>query len=142
MCTWVVANVDRRLPVLDASVDLALSHHGRRRPAECARVLTRSGRLLVAVPAPDDLIEVRTLLGGTAAAIDRSVRLVDEHSAWFDVKEKFRAAGRQALDPAQIKLLLRGTYLGQRFSAITRLDALGTMEVTFASDVFVFVPRG
>src|SRR5688572_12473339 len=38
--TWVVANADRRLPLLDGSVHLLLSLHARRNPAECARVLT------------------------------------------------------------------------------------------------------
>lgn len=140
-CTWVVANLDRRLPFLNASVDLALCHHGRRSPSECARVLAPSGVLLVAVPAPDDLIEVRTLLGGSATPIDRTVRLIDEHVKWFEVKEQFRADVRQTLDPGQIRLLLQGTYRGQRYSAARRLDDLVAMDVTFASDVFVFVPR-
>ena len=34
--TWVVANADRRLPLLDASIDLILSVHARRNPGECA----------------------------------------------------------------------------------------------------------
>ena len=57
--TWVVANADRRLPLLDGSVSLVVSLHARRNPAECQRVLAPGGHLLVAVPAPDDLIELR-----------------------------------------------------------------------------------
>src|SRR5690606_6437764 len=41
--TWVVANADRRLPLLDRSVQLILSLNARRNPAECARVLEPGG---------------------------------------------------------------------------------------------------
>jgi SAM-dependent methyltransferase len=50
--TWVVANADRRLPLIDGRVSLFLSLHGRRNPAECARALAPTGFLLVAVPRP------------------------------------------------------------------------------------------
>jgi 23S rRNA (guanine745-N1)-methyltransferase len=41
--TWVVANADRRLPLLDNRLSFLLSLHGRRNPAECARVLAPAG---------------------------------------------------------------------------------------------------
>ncbi len=41
--TWVVANADRRLPLLDGRVDLVLSLHGRRNPLECARIIAPNG---------------------------------------------------------------------------------------------------
>ena len=69
---WVVANADRRLPLLDRSVDLALSIYGRRNPAEVARVLAAAGYLLVAVPAADDLIELRELVQGRRFERDRA----------------------------------------------------------------------
>src|SRR5690606_21471408 len=46
---WAVANADRRLPLLDGSVDLVLSVHARRNPGECARVLRPGGWLVIAV---------------------------------------------------------------------------------------------
>src|SRR5690348_8498576 len=52
--TWVVANADRRLPLLDGSTSLLLSLHARRNPAECHRTLVPGGHLLIAVPARDD----------------------------------------------------------------------------------------
>jgi SAM-dependent methyltransferase len=62
--TWVVANADRRLPLLDHSVDVLLSIHARRLPDEAARVLKPSGALIVAVPGADDLIELRAMVQG------------------------------------------------------------------------------
>src|SRR5205823_11394434 len=63
--TWVVANADRRLPLVDRRLTLLLSLHGRRNPAESARVLEPGGFLLVAIPAPDDLIELRAVVQGS-----------------------------------------------------------------------------
>jgi 23S rRNA (guanine745-N1)-methyltransferase len=58
-CEWVVANADRFLPYSDESFSVVLSITGRLNAAEVRRVLRPDGRLIVAVPAPDDLIELR-----------------------------------------------------------------------------------
>ena len=85
---WVVANADRRLPILDGSVDLVLSLHARRNPPECARVLKPSGFLLVAIPAADDLIELRAVVQGEGIARDRTAALLTEHAALFTPLER------------------------------------------------------
>ena len=81
--TWVVANADRHLPILDRSVDLVLSVNARRNPVECARVLARPGYLLAVVPAADDLIELRELVQGRRVERDRIDTLLEEHHAAF-----------------------------------------------------------
>ena len=58
-CEWVVANADRDIPYSDHSFTLLLSITGRLNNSEFRRLLRPDGRLLVAVPAPDDLIELR-----------------------------------------------------------------------------------
>ena len=68
---WVVANADRRLPVSDHSTTLLLSVHARRNAQEAARVLTAGGHCVIAVPADDDLIELREAVQGTAVERDR-----------------------------------------------------------------------
>src|ERR1051326_1625753 len=54
---WIVANADRFVPYADRSFSIVLSITARMNSAECRRVLRDEGRLLLAVPAPDDLIE-------------------------------------------------------------------------------------
>lgn len=54
----VVADVWKRLPVLDRRVDVALSVFAPRNAAEFARVLHQNGRLLVVHPEPDHLTEL------------------------------------------------------------------------------------
>ena len=139
--TWVVANADRRLPLLDRSVHLVVSVHARRNPAECARILVPSGRLLVAVPAPDDLIELRARVLGTGVERDRAATLVAEHAPWFDVESRDQVRERQRLERSALLDILRGTYRGRRASTAPRLEALSTLAVTLASDVFIFARR-
>ena len=86
--TWVVANADRRLPLLDASVALALSFNARRSPAECARVLAPGGHLLIAVPAPDDLIELRALVQGEGVPRERAVAVAQDHAPFFALEAR------------------------------------------------------
>ena len=139
--TWIVANADRRLPLLDHTVDLILSMHGRRHPAECARVVTGGGHLLVAVPAADDLIELRTAVLGHRVERERSHPLVAEHAEYFEVVEQFDARERRLVDRDQIRDLLRGTYRGTRRSAVQAIESLDAMDVTLASTVVLFRRR-
>jgi len=139
--TWIVANADRRLPLLDHGVDLAISVHARRNPSECQRVLRPGGHLIVAVPAPDDLIELREAVQGEGLTRERVSGVVTEHAACFE--EVARAESRQQLplDRDALLQLLRGTYRGVRQSESRRVDALDRLTVTLASDVVLLRAR-
>ena len=139
--TWVVANADRRLPVLDGTVDLILSMHGRRHPAECARVMTESAHLLVAVPAADDLIELRTAVQGQRVERERSHLLIAAHEEHFEVIDQFDVRERRDVDRQQIRDLLRGTYRGARHHAAAASESLDSVDVTLASTVVLFRRR-
>jgi 23S rRNA (guanine745-N1)-methyltransferase len=139
--TWVVANADRRLPLSDASVSLVLSIHGRRNPEECRRVLGADGLLIVAVPAPDDLAELRGEVQGQPVERERVAAVVAEHAPGFEVIEERRVAERHTLGRAALLNLLRGTYRGARASQSARIADLDSLDVTVASDVVVFARR-
>jgi 23S rRNA (guanine745-N1)-methyltransferase len=139
--TWVVANADRRLPLLDGCVDVMLSVHGRRNPAECARVLARGGALVAAMPAPDDLTELRARVQGHAVQRERGATLVDEHDAWFTLEDQFDVREQRELDRDALRDLLRGTYRGERRSAREQIESLDRLSVTLASTVYVMKRR-
>jgi 23S rRNA (guanine745-N1)-methyltransferase len=139
--TWVIANADRRLPLLDGAVDLVLSLHARRNPPECARVLHRSGFLLMAIPAPDDLIELRAVVQGEGTARDRTGPLLAEHAALFTLVDRSVVRERHRLERQALLDLLRGTYRAERASAADRVAALEHLEITLASEIFLFAPR-
>jgi 23S rRNA (guanine745-N1)-methyltransferase len=135
--TWVVANADRRLPLLDRSVHLLLSLYGRRNPEEAARVLADEGRMLIAVPAPDDLIELRAHVQGEALERERGDTLVAAHQPHFTLIERGLVSETLTLDRELLLLLLRGTYRGARRALADRLASVERMEVTLASEVLV-----
>jgi 23S rRNA (guanine745-N1)-methyltransferase len=139
--TWVVANADRRLPLLDHTVDLILSMHGRRNPAECARVLSGAGHLLVGVPAVDDLIELRIAVQGLRVERERSHPLVAEHASHFEVVERFDARERHHVNRDQLRDLLRSTYRGTRRSTAPAIESLGELDVTVSSTLVLFRHR-
>jgi 23S rRNA (guanine745-N1)-methyltransferase len=135
--TWVVANADRRLPLLDGSVDLVVSIHGRRNPGEAARVLAPGRNVLIAVPAADDLIELRELVQGQRIEHDRSDAVLAEHQSRFESIERSVIRETVDLDRAALLHLLQGTYRGARRAAAARVATIAGMSVTMASDVFV-----
>ena len=139
--TWVVANADRRLPLLDGSVDLVLSLNARRNPEECARVLKPDGLLVVGVPAPDDLIELRAAVQGSGLERERADAVVASHEPIFAVVERFTAREQHRLTGDPLRDLLRSTYRGARASAASRVETLEALEVTLATDVIVMGPR-
>ena len=139
--SWLVANAHRRLPFADRSVDLLLSVHGPRNAAEFARVLAPDGVLWVAVPAEDDLIELRARVQGEGQRIDRSAELLRELEPHFELRERTAVRERRVLERALLLDLLAATYRGARRSASPAVEALDELEVTLASECFVFSAR-
>jgi 23S rRNA (guanine745-N1)-methyltransferase len=138
--TWIVANADRGLPLADRSVELALSIFGRRPVAELVRVLKPDGCVVVAVPAEDDLAELREASQGQAAATERVSRVIEEFRATPlrpTVQETWRQ--REPHDRAGLDDLLAMTYRGARQSQRQRLlQQLGdseSLDVTLAAHV-------
>jgi 23S rRNA (guanine745-N1)-methyltransferase len=139
---WVIANADRRLPLADASVDLVLAVHGRRNEEEVARVLRDGGHWLVAVPAADDLAELRAGVQGSATERSRLDTLTE---ALLDAPgppvlrptERGVVRVRHVLGREELTDLCAGTYRGLRRSEAARVAALAPLEVTFASEWLV-----
>ncbi|RPH55276.1 methyltransferase domain-containing protein, partial [bacterium] len=93
---WIVGNADRFLPYADGSFDLAMSLTARMNAPELRRVLAPEGRLLVAVPGEDDLIELREAVLGERVLRNRVERTVATFSGAFELEthRTVRAFGR------------------------------------------------
>jgi 23S rRNA (guanine745-N1)-methyltransferase len=135
---WVVGNADRRLPYPDASFDLITSITARRNSSEFARVLRESGRLFIAVPAADDLAELRIAVQGENAERSRVDAVADELKGDFELASSEVIRDRRELDHHSLVDLLQATYRGLRHSDRERVESLDRMEVTFAWDVMLF----
>jgi len=89
--------------------------------------LRDDGRLLVAVPAPDDLIELR----GTGRD-DRMSRTLETFAPGFTLIQQRRATTTAELDAAGVQDVLNSIYRPRR------LQPVEAMRLTFSLDLFLF----
>jgi 23S rRNA (guanine745-N1)-methyltransferase len=127
-CEWIVGNADRFVPYADASFSHVMSITARMNAPEFRRVLRADGRLLVALPAPDDLIELRGI------GRDRADRTVETFADGFTLLEKRRVITEADLDADAVRDVLLSIYrpMGQ-----AEPDA---RRVTFSLDLLLFRP--
>jgi 23S rRNA (guanine745-N1)-methyltransferase len=125
-CEWIVANADRFIPYADASFDLVMSITGRMNPAEFRRVLRDDGFLLVAVSAPDDLIELR---GRGRDRVERTIATFTD----FELIKRERATTVAELNAQDAKDILRATY---------RPRDAAPQRVTLSLDLLLFRVSG
>jgi 23S rRNA (guanine745-N1)-methyltransferase len=123
---WIVANADRFLPYADGSFSIVLSITARMNAGEFRRVLRDGGRLLVALPAPDDLIELR----GTGR--DRVARTIETFADGFKLADQRRVTTTANLDAAAVHDVLLSIYRPMR------AQPAGAMRVTFSLDLLLF----
>jgi 23S rRNA (guanine745-N1)-methyltransferase len=139
--TFVVANADRFLPYGLRSFDLALSLTARRQGPELRRVLAEEGFLLVAVPGPDDLVELRTAVLGQAVLRDRGETTAEALAAEFTLVERQTVRWSADLDAGAVRDVLAATYRGARERERERSASLGGLTVTLSRELLVFRPR-
>jgi len=137
---WVVANADRLLPYASGAFRAVLSIVARRNPAEFRRVLRDDGTLLVVVPAPDDLIELREAVLGEGIARDRVATAVAAFAPQFALERHERLRHVARLDAAASHDVMAGSYRALRTSQRARLVALGDLDVTLSRDALLFRP--
>lgn len=132
---WWVVNADRALPFADGSFDLALSIAGRRPAGELRRVLAPKGRLLVAVPGEDDLVELREAVLGEGKLLGRVEKTVAELAGAFGL-ESCRTV--RSVEKVNARDALAATYRGARESQKKKLEEIGEMQVTLSFDLLRF----
>jgi 23S rRNA (guanine745-N1)-methyltransferase len=107
---WIVANGMRNLPFSEHSLDVILSILAPRNPAEFARILKPDGALILGVPGPNHLIELRSRLTANAGDFEEKA---DEAAAkcapHFVEKHRELLSYQQTLNAAQIADLIQMT---------------------------------
>lgn len=137
---WVVANADRGLPFADGSFRIVMTIAGRRHAAEFRRVLADGGRLVAAVPAEDDLRELRAALHGNALIIDRFGPLLSALEGRFRLETRKVVRQTARLEPGMLLDLLAATYRGARRSQKQAIEELDAMDVTTSWTLCAFRP--
>lgn len=138
---WVVANADRFLPYADGAFTAVTSITARLHPEEFQRVLAPGGTLLLALPAPDDLLELRAAVLGEAVERDRVQRTVDLFAGRFELERHERVRHVAVLDREAIHDVMASSYRGLRTREREKLDALDEMNVTLSRDLLILRPR-
>ena len=137
-CRFVVANADRFLPYANHSFALVTSITARVNPEEFRRVVRDDGALLVALPAPDDLLELRAAVLGSGEECDRSERTIESLRGSFALVSRERVTQRVTLDHAAMLDVMTSSYRGLRLREQEKLAQLTSMDVTLSRDVLVF----
>ena len=127
-CEWIVANADRFVPYSDRSFSMVMSITARMNAAEFHRALRADGRLLVAIPAPDDLIELR------GAGRDRVDRTIAAFAPQFALSSQHRVTTTADLDADAVRDVLLSIYRPRRVLPVQ------AMRVTFSLDLLLFRP--
>jgi len=127
-CEWIVANADRFVPYADRSFSIILSVTARMNAGEFRRILRDDGRLLVALPAPDDLIELR------GSCRDRVARTVETFAPNFRLVDRRGVTTTADLDAAAVHDVLHLIYRPMRSQPVE------AMRVTFSLDLLLFRP--
>jgi len=125
-CEWIVANADRVVPYSDRSFSMVLSITSRMNAGEFRRVLRDDGRLLVAIPGPEDLLELR------GAGRDRVARTLETFAHGFTLIDRQRVTTAADLDAAAVHDVLLSIYRPMRS------QPAGAMRVTFSLDLLLF----
>jgi 23S rRNA (guanine745-N1)-methyltransferase len=137
---WVVANADRFLPYAEASFRAVVSITARMNAPEFRRVLRGDGTLLVAVPAPDDLVELRRAALGEGVLRDRVERTIATFAPRFTLARHERIRHVARLDAAAVADVMTSAYRALRANERARLAAIGDIDVTQSRDVLLFRP--
>src|ERR1039458_9791862 len=125
-CEWIVANADRFVPYADCSFSIVMSITARMNTREFQRVLRDDGRLLVVLPAREDLVELR------GVCRDRVARAVDTLAHGFTLVNQRCVATAADLDAAGVQDVLHSIYRPKQ------PQPAKAMRVTFSLDLLLF----
>lgn len=128
-CEWVVANADRFIPYADQSFSTILSITARQHAGEFHRLLRPSGRLLIALPGPQDLVEIRGL------GRDRVPRILAEFGGRFRLIDQRRVTTCLPLKAEMVQDVLVTIYRPHRSHPAE------PMTLTLSLDVMLFEMR-
>ena len=106
---FVVADINTRLPFADASIHLLLNIFAPRNPGEFARILASGGLLVVVIPTPNHLRELRAALPLLHVEEDKRRRVIERFSGLLTLMDTTTLEYEIALRNAEIRDLVRMT---------------------------------
>ena len=140
-CRFVIANADGFLPYADRSFATVTSITARINSPEFRRVVRDDGLLLVAVAAPDDLIELRRAVLGEGTRTDRVTSALAALGGNFVLHRQESIRTVAPLDREAVADVMTSSYRAMRKRERERLAEIGAIDVTLSRDVLLLRPR-
>lgn len=138
----LVADVWSPLAVRDGAADLILNVFAPRNPAEFHRVLRPNGLLLVVVPQPVHLRQLRESGLAVEMQADKAAQLAAGLADWFGTESHQQLERTVRLSPSEVASLISMGPSSHHSASAPPAEASGPDRfVTFAFDVFGFRRR-
>ncbi len=138
---WIISNVMRRIPFADDSLDIVLSVLAPRNVEELARVLKPSGSLVLVVPGPNHLLELRSRLMADAGNFEaKADAAVDRCAPRFAMQHKIPLTYEVLLNSNLLTDLVQMTPLFWRSTREAKADVgrLDELRVTMSFALLTF----
>lgn len=140
---WIVANLMRSLPFADHSMNLILSILAPRNPQEFARILKPSGSLILGVPGPNHLIELRTKLQTDAGDFEEKAdEAVEKCAPYFAEKDRSLLRSETVLNQQQIADVIQMTpiFWNSTPDAKEQIQTLKELKITVSFALITLTP--
>jgi 23S rRNA (guanine745-N1)-methyltransferase len=136
----VVADIKEPLPFATHALQVVLCIFAPRNPAEFARVLAPDALLLLVIPGPEHLQELRNPLELLAMEDNKRAHVIDAHAPWFTLMEEQQLTYSLDLEPEDVRLLVTMSPSHRHVSDRRegRLQTLGPLRVTVAFTLLAF----
>jgi SAM-dependent methyltransferase len=137
---FVVANIKERLPFVDHSIHAILNIFAPRNPAEFARVLTPDGLLLVAIPAPDHLVQLRSALQLLSIEEHKQQKVIDQFADSFEfvTSSALTYTARFSHDEIVQTVMMTPNYWHMSDEMRAKMEALEALEISLEFNCLVF----
>jgi 23S rRNA (guanine745-N1)-methyltransferase len=139
----IVADLKERLPFATHAFQAVLCIFAPRNPGEFARVLAPEGLLLVVIPGPEHIQELREPLELLSMEENKRAHVIEVHAEWFTLVEEASLIFTLDLDPEDMRLLVTMSPSHRHVSdqREVALQTLGRVRVTAAFMLLAFQRR-
>lgn len=137
----LVADVWSPLPLRDGGVDVIMNVFAPRNAAEFHRALRAGGLLVVVVPQPAHLRELRELGLAVEMQADKAAHLTNSLAAWFRLESHHQLDRSVLLSPSEVASLIGMGPSSHHSGSAPDSSVSADRSVTVAFDIFGFRRR-
>lgn len=140
--SFAVADTNKFIPLADAGVDVGLCIFAPRNEREFSRVIAPGGKLIVVIPGPGHLKDVRERFGLMGIEPDKAAKVAAQLDE-FTLRASEHLDYDVTLDPADLRNLIAMTPNARHMDEAKRNAIAGTaaMVVTLAFEILEFTRR-